>query len=676
MPAHNKPIDARQWQQKATELSRDNRRLRKEVAELQKVHENILRAKLEWERTFDAVPDLIAIIDRDYILKRINLGLARRLGLEFREALGQPCYQLICGLDEPPSYCPYVKCLANGGKQVVGIEASILGSIFSLTCVPVIDQQGRITGSIHIFHDIKERKDHENNIQETQERLRRIISSMPVMLHAHDGQGNLVFWNQECERVTGYSAKEMVGNPQALRLLYPDPRQKRRIKNLLGKKKHNFRNLEVELTSKGGAKKIVSWSNISERFAIQGWANWAVGLDVTDERRFEEKLKENEERYNLATKAAKVGVWDWDLVTGKAYIDPQIWDYMRFGHDQISSRKTEEWLSMAHPDDRQTLINGVKEHLAGDKPELSCQFRLLHADGSIRWVYARGNAIRDDKGRALRMLGTGVDITQEKQAQEESERLEKRLTMAEKMEALGTLAGGISHEFNNYLSVIIGNLQLTVKEPSLVGHDCLAYLELALKASTNAKDLVRQILGFTRQSIANNYLVRLGPLIKGGITFLRASLPSTIEIYGNISDDPGFAMADPKQIQQLILNLGANAMHAMKERGGRLSISLSRVELGGDDARDVMYLPPGQYNLVTFADDGVGMEPNIVGRIFEPFFTTKKIGEGTGLGLAAAHAIVKSCGGEITVSSQLGHGTTFYIYLPSVKGGYPEREKS
>jgi|GEM_PF-3673782 PAS domain S-box-containing protein len=665
MPTHLKLAETRQWRQKAAELSHDNRKLSKELSELRDLQENIIHAKLEWERTFDAVPDLIAIIDQDYRLERINLALARRLGVEFREALGQPCYKLICGLDEPPPYCPYVKCLANGGKQVVGIEASILGGDFSLTFAPTVDQQGRIKGGIHIFHDIRERKDHEKNIWETRERLRQIISSMPVMLHAHDEQGNLVFWNQECERVTGYSAKEIVGNPEALRLLYPDSRQNRHVNNLQKNQKRGFRNLEAELTSKDGAKRIVSWSNISEQFPIQGWVSWAVGLDVTEKRRFEEKLKESEERYNLATRAAKVGVWDWDLVTGKAYLDPRIWEFIGLSHDQAPLHNINDWLDMAHPDDRQALIEGFKGHLAGDKSEFICQFRLLHQDGSVRWVYARGHAIRDSEGRAVRMLGTGIDITEQKQAEEETKRLEKRLQIAEKMEALGTLASGITHDFNNYLSVILGCLQLAINDIP-ASHDCLPHLELALKASNNAKDMVCQILSFSRQSKANKSLVRLGALLTEGLNFLRASLPSDIEISSDIPDDPGLVMADSSQIQQMIINLGTNAAHAMNDQGGRLSISLTQVKIRGDDNRNFTDLPPGAYHLITFADNGVGIEPKILERIFEPFFTTKRSGHGTGMGLAVVHGIVKSCGGEITVASQVGHGTTFHIYLPRI----------
>lgn len=534
-PTRPKPVDGRQARPKVAELSRHNQRLSQEIAELRVLQENLLRAKLEWERTFDAVPDLIAIIDQDYRLQRINLALARRLGMDFREALGRPCYRLICGQEQPPPYCPYVKCLANGGGQIVGIEASILGGDFSLTFAPTMDQQGQIKGGVHIFHDIKERKDHEKKIQETQERLRRIISSMPVMLHAYDGQGNLVFWNQECQRVTGYSAEEMVGNPAALQLLCSDSRQNRQIDNLLKNERREFRNLELELTSKDGTKKIVSCSNISEQCPIPDWASWAVGLDVTEQRR----------------------------------------------------------------------------------------------------------------------------------AEEETKRLEKSLRMAQKMEALGTFASKITHDFNNYLSVILGCLQLAIKDTP-ASDECRSYLELAHKASNNAQDLVRQILSFSRQSKVDNSPVRLDALLREGLKFLRASLPPVIEISSDIPDEPGFVLADSSQVQQMIINLGTNAAHAMKDKGGCLSISLDRVKIGGNGEPKFVDLPPGPYHLITVADNGVGMEPMILERIFEPFFTTKKPGEGTGMGLAVVHGIVKSCGGEISVASRLGHGTTFHIYFPLI----------
>ena len=535
MPFHPKPLEVRQWRRKVAEISRDNRRLRKQIADLRKTQASILHAKLEWERTFDTVPDLIAIIDQDCRLKRINLSLARRLGLDFREALGQPCYKLICGLNEPPLYCPYLKSLIRGGDQVEGTEASILGGDFLLSFAPTVDQHGRISGGIHIFHDIKERKEYEQSIRENQERFRKIINSMPVMLHAHDDQGDLVFWNQECERVTGYSSEEMVGNPRATQILYPDPAENRRINDLLRHSKREFRNLEVELTSKAGRSKIVSWFNISERFPIKNWISWAVGIDITDK----------------------------------------------------------------------------------------------------------------------------------KQAEEETKRLEKRLQIKQNMESIGTLASGIAHEFNNYLSVIIGCLQLAAKDIP-ADHSCGPYLSLASKASNSAKDMVHKILSFSRQSRVNKSVLHLGPLLKESIKFLTASLPNDIDISSDIPDDSGLVLSDPSQMQQIVINLGTNAAHAMKEKGGHLSISLRQVEIGVNGGSNVIDLPPGPYHLVTFADDGTGMEPSVQERIFEPFFTTKKTGEGTGMGLAVVHGIVKSWGGEITVSSQVGHGTIFYIYFPLV----------
>jgi PAS domain S-box-containing protein len=527
---------------KASELFRENERLTRKIAELQQAQENILRAKLEWERTFDAVPDLIAIIDQDYRLQRINQALAQRLGIDFQQALGQRCYQLICGADQPPPFCPYLKCLATGGERVMGLEASILGRDFSLTFAPTIDQQGRVKGGVHVFHDITERKDHEKSLRENWEKLRRIISSMPVMLHAHDEQGDLVFWNQECERVTGYSFEEMVEVSDALRLLYPDPRQYREVDKLI-KRKGEFRNLEIELTGKGGAQKTVSWSNISQQFSIQGWDSWAVGLDITER----------------------------------------------------------------------------------------------------------------------------------KQAEEETKRLEKRLQMARKMEALGTLAGGITHDFSNYLSVILGCLQMAIADIS-PGHPCLSHLNLALKASNNAKNLVRQILSFSRHSQTQKYPIRLDAVLKEGINFLRASLPSFIKISSNIPEDPGLVLADQSEIQQLIINLGTNAAHAMQNQDGQITISMSRLKIREDDDFGTVDLTPGPYYLITFADNGAGMKPETMERIFDPFFTTKKSGEGTGMGLAVVHGIVKNCGGEILVSSRLGRGTTFRVFLPAMDTGDEKQE--
>jgi signal transduction histidine kinase len=242
-------------------------------------------------------------------------------------------------------------------------------------------------------------------------------------------------------------------------------------------------------------------------------------------------------------------------------------------------------------------------------------------------------------------------------------RLEAQLRQAQKMEAIGTLAGGIAHDFNNMLAAILGYTELVFDE---IPQDSPAwrYLQEVYKAGQRAKTLVQQILTFSRRMEQARTPVQLAPLVEEALVLLRASLPSTIAMHPSIMQDAGTVLADPTQLQQVLLHLGTNAAHAMRAAGGRLEIRVEAVEVDERGTAQPLELPAGPYVCLTVTDTGQGMPPEVIERIFEPFFTTKGPGEGTGMGLALVHGIVTSHGGAVTVASSVGQGTTVTIYLP------------
>jgi len=258
-----------------------------------------------------------------------------------------------------------------------------------------------------------------------------------------------------------------------------------------------------------------------------------------------------------------------------------------------------------------------------------------------------------------------VDITEQKSAEEERGKLESKLQQAQKMEAIGTLAGGIAHDFNNILSAIIGFTELALSETE---KDTPLYnnLQQVFVAGGRAKDLVNQILTFSRQADQERKPVRVNLISKEAIKFLRASLPTTVEIREHIRSD-SLVMADPTKIHQILMNLCTNAEHAMREKGGVLGVKLVDVELDTDFTADHPELKPGAYLELSISDTGHGIPSHTLDRIFDPFFTTKEKGEGTGMGLSVVHGIVGSYGGAILASSRPGKGSTFTVYLPVVE---------
>ncbi len=255
------------------------------------------------------------------------------------------------------------------------------------------------------------------------------------------------------------------------------------------------------------------------------------------------------------------------------------------------------------------------------------------------------------------------DITERMQDAEEKERLETQLRQAHKMEATGTLAGGIAHDFNNILGIIVGNTELSLSDiPEW--NPAYRNMEAVIEACMRARDVVGQLLSFSRKSEQQKKPVKIAPIIKETSKFLRASIPSNIDIHYTMSEDSQTIMADPTQIHQVILNLCTNAADAMLQSGGILEIGLDTVELGKDIEIFSTGLNPGLHVRLTVRDTGEGISPTEIGRIFDPYFTTKEVGKGTGLGLSVVHGIVKDHNGEISVHSKPGKGTLFEAFFP------------
>ena len=312
-----------------------------------------------------------------------------------------------------------------------------------------------------------------------------------------------------------------------------------------------------------------------------------------------------------------------------------------------------------YSDDLRGKVRGaVAKAAAGELARFEANYQdrggnLYNIDFSLKPVI-------NDQGEVTLLIPEGRDITDIK-------RLEKELRQSQKMEAIGTLAGGIAHDFNNILTAVICYTDMAQRK--LKNNDAAARdLARAQEASVRSKELVSRILTFSRQSEQEPEPVPVASIVEEVLMLLRSSIPSTIEIQQQIADNSksDLILADPTQLHQVLMNLGTNAAHAMRERGGVLTVSLSDVEV--DASLSALYpdLTPGSFVRLTVSDTGHGMEGHIKERIFDPYFTTKKVGEGSGIGLAVVQGIVKSHGGAIGVDSAPGQGTTFHVFLPKL----------
>ena len=294
------------------------------------------------------------------------------------------------------------------------------------------------------------------------------------------------------------------------------------------------------------------------------------------------------------------------------------------------------------------------------------EFQNKKKDGSFYWQSLSISPVKDENGNTINFLAVMEDVTERKKLEEERSQLQAQILQAQKLETIGTLAGGIAHDFNNLLTPILGYSDMALNDADEKSQTFKDLLEIN-KAAARAKDLVQQILTFSRQLPQEQKPIRIQHIIKEALNLLRATIPSYIEIRQNIDRDCDPVFADATQIHQVIVNLCTNSYHAMREKSGTLTISLKMVDVGIEILQALPNLSVGKYVCLTVSDTGKGMSQATIERIFEPFFTTKTMGEGTGLGLSVVHGIILSHGGDIHVQSKVGVGSIFQVYLPPVK---------
>jgi PAS domain S-box-containing protein len=323
---------------------------------------------------------------------------------------------------------------------------------------------------------------------------------------------------------------------------------------------------------------------------------------------------------------------------------------------------TRPWLDFVHPEDREATL-GAGELLLSGKPIQEFENRFRCRDGSYRWL-SWNSFPRPNEGL---IFAVTRDITERKLAEQEKEKLETRVRQAQKMEAIGTLSGGIAHDFNNILAAVLGYAEMALMGMPEASPEQF-YLEQVVKASHRAKDLVQQILAFSRKADTQEMRpLEMGPTIKEALRLLRATLPTTIELRDKIPEVSGMIVADPTQIHQVVMNLCTNAAHAMRAQGGEIVVGIADAQLDAHTAQLYPNARPGKYLTLSVRDTGHGMDSATLERAFDPYFTTKPAGEGSGLGLAMVHGIVQRHQGAITVHSEPEKGTCFRVYFPKVE---------
>ncbi len=387
-------------------------------------------------------------------------------------------------------------------------------------------------------------------------------------------------------------------------------------------------------------------------------------LEITKRQEAEDALKESEEKLRRITESAQDAIIMMDNLGNVSFWNESAERIFGYSNQEIMGKNLHTILTPERFHDtylkpisyfketgKGSHLNKVTE-LAGKKKD-GTEFPIELSLSGVE-IHGRWHAI-----------GIVRDITDRKRSEAEQKEMEKKLQQNQRMEAIGTLAGGIAHDFNNILFPILGYAEMLLEDAS-ADSSFKENLNQIHTSALRARELVKQILTFSRQERNELMLMKIQPIVKEALKLIRSTIPTTIDIKQDINPDCGIIKADPTQIHQIVMNLATNAYHAMEENGGELKVSLKEMEFGTLDPIN-LNMAPGVYACLTIADTGVGMDKNVTNKIFDPFFTTKAKGKGTGMGLSVVHGIVTTMGGAIHVYSEPGKGSEFHVYMPVEK---------
>ena len=663
--------------------------------ELRRIQDELEETRDRYSHLYDFAPIGYFALNQKGIINEANLTIAAMLGVDRSALIGQPFTRFILRDDKDTFYkhrqqlleieapqscelrlvkkdghvfyarleCTTITNKGEDGKQIRAAVSDITErnqaeeALLKAHCElerRVEKRTAELTKTNHeLTGEIDERKQAEEALRKSEKKFSTLFHSSPVYIAftALD-DGCFLDVNGAFERITGYQRDEVLGRTPVEIGLWCEPEERGRFIKL-ARQNGGFHEEEVRFRRKNGDVLFGIWSAEKAELGDKTCLISAL-VDVTARRGAEKALRESEEKYRVLFEGITHGVLGIDLETRRfLFANPSICRMLGYSEGELLQLGVAD----IHPKDSlDHVISEISSQDRGEKP-LSLDIPCLRKDGSVFYADIAGS-VTEVHGRRC-IVGFFMDIT-------ERRKLQSQLQQSRKMEAVGTLAGGIAHDFNNILAIILGYAELASNDVP-ESNPISGALKEIFKASIRARDMIRQLLTFSRKAEEERSPIDMAPILKESMKMLRCAIPASVGFTLHISSDVYDVLGDAAQINQIAMNLVTNAADAMSEEGGILEVTLGNILLQKEKVCLDRVLSPGSYVRLRMKDTGEGIEPEIMDRIFEPYFTTKQVGKGTGMGLSVVHGIVKRNGGGLLVESEPGKGTVFEIYFPALE---------